>query len=82
MVLQRKKFVAVLPLYFLILSGQVSREAGAKTEVGVSDVDHHNLETKVEDAMLSSESLEDATNGLTAVKEVSFCLLMLWKLSI
>ena len=72
MVLQRIKFVAILP--FLILSGQVTREASAKTELDVFNVDHPNLETLVEDTMLSSESLEDATNDLKAVKEVSFYL--------
>ena len=77
MVLQKNKIASVLPLCFLILSGQVTEEVSAKTEVDVSNANHPNLETKVEDAMLSSESLEDATNDLKAVKVVSFYLWML-----
>ena len=79
MVLQGMKFVTLLPLYFLILSGQVTEEASAKTDV--FNVDHPSLETKVVDAILSSESLEDATNDIKAAKEVTFYLRMLWMLS-
>ena len=62
------KFVALLPLNFLILSGQLTEEASAKTDA--FNVNHPHLETKVVDAMLSSESLEDAINDIKAVKEV------------
>ena len=71
------KFVASLPLFFLILSGQVTEEASAKT-----DINHPILEAKVVDAVLSSESPEDVTNDIKAVKEVTFYMWMLWKLSI
>ena len=67
MVLRGYKRVSVLPVFFLIWSGQVTQISNAEVDVFNNDYP----EAKVEDAMSSIEVLEDEPNELKVANKVS-----------